>query len=420
MDRHSSENGNLAIEKPILLTRDNIAAISAEIPRPAAFMLSLIAKMTHGDLVLGLPDGKLLAFHTDGPGCSARVDIRSWHVARKVLFGGSLGFAEAYLDELWDSPDVTAVLQLFCENEHLFEEGLQAHPVVRFALMVQGFFRRNTRRQAKKNISAHYDLGNAFYSRWLDPGMTYSSALFANGVSKLEDAQVEKFKSLARRIDLHAGQSLLEVGCGWGGFAEFVAGEVGCHVTGLTISREQYNFARERIFKAGLNEKVDIRFQDYREETGQYDRIASIEMFEAVGQEFWPVYFRKLHDCLKPGGLTGLQIITIQDRFFETYRRSPDFIQRYIFPGGMLPSPQILHDLGSRFGLQLIGEHVFAHDYARTLAEWRRRFHLAWPDIRKLGFDDRFKRTWDYYLYYCEAGFRAENIDVRQLAFSRS
>jgi len=419
MDRDSSETDNSNIGIPISLTRENVAQQAAGLPRSAVFLFSLIAKMTHGSLVVGLPDGRQISFRADGPGCEARVDIRSWRVARKVLFGGSLGFAEAYLDDLWDSPDVTAVLQLFCENAHLFEEGLEAHRILRFVLRAQGFFRRNTRRQAKKNISAHYDLGNAFYSRWLDPGMTYSSAMFANGVSKLEDAQTEKFKALAKRIDLRADQNLLEVGCGWGGFAEFAAGEIGCHVTGLTISREQYEFARGRIFKAGLNEKVDIRFQDYREETGRYDRIASIEMFEAVGEEFWPVYFRKLHDCLKPGGLAGLQIITIQDRFFETYRRSPDFIQRYIFPGGMLPSPRILHDLSSRFGLNLIGEHVFAHDYARTLAEWRRRFHLAWPDIRKLGFDDRFKRTWDYYLQYCEAGFRAENIDVRQLAFAR-
>ncbi len=419
MNRHSSETENTASGKQISLTRENVAQLSTGMPRPATFLLSLVVKMTHGSLVLYLPDGRRYCYHADNPGCSAEVNIRSWHVARKVLFGGSLGFAEAYLDELWGSPDVTAVLQLFCENEHLFEEGLETHPLLRFALQVQNFFRRNTRHQAKKNISAHYDLGNAFYSRWLDPSMTYSSALFANGVSRLEDAQKEKFKALAKRIDLRTDQSLLEVGCGWGGFAEFAAGEIGCHVTGLTISREQYNYACKRIFKAGLNEKVDIRFQDYRQEKGRYDRIASIEMFEAVGQEFWPVYFRKLHDCLKPGGLAGLQIITIQDRFFEAYRRSPDFIQRYIFPGGMLPSPQILHDLGSRFDLSLIGEHVFAHDYARTLAEWRRRFQQAWPDIRKLGFDDRFKRTWDYYLHYCEAGFRAENIDVRQLAFAR-
>ncbi len=419
MERRSSEAEATAGTKPISLTRDNVARHTAGLPRSAAFVFALVTRMSHGSLVVGLPDGRQFSFQADGPGSSARVDIRSWRVARNVLFGGSLGFAEAYLDALWDSPDVTAVLQLFCENEHLFEDGLEAHPLLRLALQMQGYFRRNTKRQAKKNISAHYDLGNAFYSRWLDPGMTYSSALFANGVSRLEDAQTEKFSALAKRIDLHADQDLLEVGCGWGGFAEFAARHIGCRVTGLTISREQYNYARERIFKAGLNEKVEIRFQDYREETGRYDRIASIEMFEAVGEKFWPVYFRKLHDCLKPGGLAGLQIITIQDRFFDTYRRSPDFIQRYIFPGGMLPSPRILHDLGSRFGLNLIGEHVFAHDYARTLAEWRRRFHLAWPDIRNLGFDERFKRTWEYYLHYCEAGFRAESIDVRQLAFAR-
>ena len=419
MGRHSPRTEKSASVAPIPLTRQTVMQHGAGLPRSAAFLFSLIAKMTHGSLVVGLPDGRQFAFQADEKGCAAQVDIRDWRVARKVLFGGSLGFAEAYLDEHWDSPDVTAVLQLFCQNAHLFEEGLEAHPALRFVLQMQGFFRRNTRRQAKRNISAHYDLGNAFYRSWLDRGMTYSSALFANGAARLEDAQTEKFRALAKRIELRADQRLLEVGCGWGGFAEFAAGEVGCHVTGLTISRQQFDYARQRIFKAGLNEKVDIRFQDYREETGRYDRIVSIEMFEAVGETFWPVYFSKLHDCLKPGGLTGLQIITIQDRFFEIYRRSPDFIQRYIFPGGMLPTPEILYDLGRRVGLNLISEHVFAHDYARTLAEWRRRFHLAWPDIRKLGFDDRFKRTWDYYLHYSEAGFLSRNIDVRQLAFAR-
>jgi cyclopropane-fatty-acyl-phospholipid synthase len=208
---------------------------------------------------------------------------------------------------------------------------------------------------------------------------------------------------------------VLEIGCGWGGFAEFAAKNFGCKVTGLTISREQENFARERMFKAGLNDRVEIRFQDYRDEKGMYDRIASIEMFEAVGEKYWPVYFAKLRECLKAGGRAGLQIITIADRSFERYRRQPDFIQRYIFPGGMLPSPSVLGKLGAEAGLRQVAERIFPLDYARTLAEWRTRFNAAWNDIRKEGFDERFRRMWEFYLYYCEAGFRAGNIDVRQV-----
>ena len=212
---------------------------------------------------------------------------------------------------------------------------------------------------------------------------------------------------------------MLEIGCGWGGFAEFAGKEIGCNVRALTISREQYDFARKRIFTAGLNEKVKIVFQDYRDERHMFDRIVSIEMFEAVGERYWPVFFDKIAGCLKSGGRAGLQIITIQDQVFEAYRKSPDFIQRYIFPGGMLPSPRALHKVTQKCGLSLSTERVFGHDYARTLTLWRQRFHAAWPTIQALGYDERFKRLWELYLHYCEAGFRSENIDVRQMTAKR-
>ena len=210
---------------------------------------------------------------------------------------------------------------------------------------------------------------------------------------------------------------MLEIGCGWGGFAEFAAREVGCRVTGLTISREQLDYARERIHKAGLSEKVELKFQDYRDETGQYDRIASIEMFEAVGEKYWPTFFSKVKECLKPGGTAGLQIITIEEEGFKLYRRRPDFIQRYVFPGGMLPTPTILKNLGAEHGLSFLRERVFPQDYARTLAEWRGRFVQSWEKIVPLGFDERFRKLWEFYLHYCEAGFRAEYIDVRQVVY---
>jgi cyclopropane-fatty-acyl-phospholipid synthase len=286
--------------------------------------------------------------------------------------------------------------------------------------IVRHWFNRNTRRQARKNIYAHYDIGNAFYSAWLDPSMTYSSAIFEDGTQDLTAAQNNKYRRLAEAIDLQPGQKVLEIGCGWGGFAEYAAKHYGAHVTGLTISTEQRDFARKRIQDAGLDDKVEIKFQDYRDERGQYDRIVSIEMIEAVGEQFWPQYFSQLRDRLLPGGLVGIQAITIQDKFFQSYRREVDFIQRYVFPGGMLPSPAILKSFGDKFGVPVIKERIFGLDYAKTLATWRDNFRAAWPNLTPLGFDDRFRRLWEYYLAYCEAGFLSGNIDVRQVVFAKA
>jgi cyclopropane-fatty-acyl-phospholipid synthase len=249
--------------------------------------------------------------------------------------------------------------------------------------------------------------------------MTYSSALFDQGGNDLSTAQLRKYESLAQQIDLKPGQNVLEIGCGWGGFAEFAAKQ-GARVVGLTISKEQRDFAQRRIQQAGLSEKVEIRLQDYRDERGQYDRIASIEMIEAVGEEFWPNYFSQLRDRLLSGGLAGIQAITIQDNLFQNYRREVDFIQRYVFPGGMLPSPEILKTLGDKFGVPVIRERIFGQDYAKTLAIWRSNFREAWPHLMPSGFDDRFRRLWEYYLSYCEAGFLSGNIDVRQVVFAKS
>jgi cyclopropane-fatty-acyl-phospholipid synthase len=291
--------------------------------------------------------------------------------------------------------------------------------VMRSVQLVRHWFNRNTKRQARRNIYAHYDIGNAFYSAWLDPSMTYSSALYEDHTPDLTSAQNNKYRRLAEAIDLRPDQKLLEIGCGWGGFAEFAAKQ-GARVVGLTISKEQRDFAQARIQQAGLSEKVEIRLQDYRDERGQYDRIASIEMIEAVGEQFWPNYFSQLRDRLLPGGLAGIQAITIQDSLFQTYRREVDFIQRYVFPGGMLPSPQVLKALGDKFGVPVIRERIFGEDYAKTLSTWRNNFREAWPNLKPLGFDDRFKRLWEYYLSYCEAGFLSGNIDVRQVVFAKS
>jgi cyclopropane-fatty-acyl-phospholipid synthase len=340
--------------------------------------------------------------------------------ASRLIRGGDIGIAEAYLRGEWDTPDLTQFLYLFCVNQDWMRSMLIGKPMVRAMQVVRHWLNRNTRRQARRNIYKHYDIGNAFYSAWLDPSMTYSSALFEGDTADLTAAQNNKYRRLAEAIDLKPGQRLLEIGCGWGGFAEYAAKAAGAKVVGLTISKEQRDFAQARIQAAGLADRVEIRLQDYRDERDQYDRIASIEMIEAVGEEFWPNYFSQLRDRLLPGGLAGIQAITIQDNLFQDYRRDVDFIQRYVFPGGMLQSPQILKSLGERFGVPVIRERIFGQDYAKTLATWRNNFRAAWPNLIPLGFDDRFRRLWEYYLAYCEAGFLSGNIDVRQVVFAKA
>jgi cyclopropane-fatty-acyl-phospholipid synthase len=294
------------------------------------------------------------------------------------------------------------------------------NPVVQGLLRLTHLLNFNSKAGARRNIRAHYDLGNDFYSLWLDPGMTYSSALYAAPDQDLGAAQQAKYAALARAIGLRSGEHVLEIGCGWGGFAEFAAREAGARVTAITISQAQAGFARERISKAGLNERAEIKLIDYRDMTGQFDRIASIEMFEAVGEAYWPTYFGKVRDLLAPGGRAGLQIITIRDDLFEDYRRKPDFIQRFIFPGGMLPSETRLRDVFGRSGLAECGLTRFGADYAHTLAEWLDRFDEVRGQILGMGFDERFIRMWRMYLAYCEAGFRTARTDVGQWTLSRA
>ena len=389
------------------------------LPRLARLAARLAMNIKYGSLDAEFPDGRVLRIRGKEPGPHGTLMINDWRFFKMVIQGGDVGVGEAYMAGYWTSPDVTTFLEVFCINQESTIDAMRGSPVTRFLLSVRHWLNSNTKRGSKRNISAHYDLGNAFYKEWLDPSMTYSSAIYTNETNNLEQAQNEKYASLVRQTGIHPEHSVLEIGCGWGGFAEYVGKMVGAHVKALTISREQFDYAKERIFKAGLNEKVDIVFQDYRDERGMFDRIASIEMFEAVGEKYWPTYFKQLARCLKPGGKAGLQIITIQDRMFEDYRRGTDFIQRYIFPGGMLPPPGRLTAIGKSLDLDLTDQKIFGQDYARTLAEWRERFVVAWPRIRPLGFDERFKRLWEFYMHYCEAGFRAGNIDVRQMVYAK-
>lgn len=404
----------------IILTPDNVEAALPDVPKLVQFAFRFVSRLRYGILDITLPDGRVARCGGLEPGPAAQMTIHSYNFAWRLARGGDIGIAEAYLRREWDTPNLTQFLYIFCVNHDLIQTMLGHQPLARFVQLVRHWFNRNTKRQARRNIYAHYDIGNSFYSAWLDPSMTYSSALFEDGTHDLTAAQDNKYKRLAEAINLQPGQTVLEIGCGWGGFAEHVAKNYDVRVVGLTISTEQRDFAQKRMQAAGLNEKVEIRFQDYRDERGQYDRIASIEMIEAVGEQFWPQYFTQLRDRLAPGGFAGIQAITIQDKFFHAYRREVDFIQRYVFPGGMLPSPQVLKSLGEKFGVPVIRERIFGEDYAKTLATWRDNFRAAWPNLMPLGFDERFRRLWEYYLAYCEAGFLSGNIDVRQVVFAKS
>ncbi len=405
---------------PILVTSANISEIGQNLPVILRKTLGIAVMLDNGSLDLQLPDGTVYRCAGSKLGPNAIMIIKNWTFARRLTGQGDIGLAESYLRGEWDSPNVVTFLQLFAANQHIIAALLADKPIIKFIQRFRHWLNRNTKSGSRRNIHAHYDLGNRFYSAWLDPGMTYSSGVFAPGETDLDAAQTRKYAQLAQETRITANDHVLEIGCGWGGFAEYAARDIGCKVTALTISKEQFDFAQKRIFDAGLNEKVTLKLQDYRDEKGTYDRIASIEMFEAVGQEYWPTYFGQLRDRLKVGGVAGLQVITIQDHLFEGYRREIDFIRRYVFPGGMLPSPSIMHKMGDKFGLSLAGEKIFGLDYANTLAQWRDRFRAAWPNMGSMGFDERFRRLWEYYLSYCEAGFRAGSIDVRQLVYVKN
>ncbi len=381
--------------------------------------LRLASQLRCGTVHVRLPDQRMVTLRGQLAGPTATIELNNYRFARSLVVGGDIGMAEAYIRGDWTTPDLAQLLYLFCLNEDLVESAFAGSMLVRLCRRALHHLRRNTRHGSRHNIHKHYDLGNDFFAAWLDSSMTYSSALFAAETADLPAAQQHKYEQLAKAIELQPGQSVLEIGCGWGGFAEFAAKTYDASVLALTISREQHEFARRRIHEAGLAEKVEVRLQDYRDQDGRFDRIASIEMIEAVGEQFWPAYFNQLNQRLKPGGLAGIQAITVRDELFGSYRQRVDFIQRYIFPGGMLPSANILRSLGERFEMPVIRERAFGQDYAKTLALWRDNFSRAWTDLTSIGFDEPFRRLWEYYLCYCEAGFRAGKIDVGQLVFAR-
>ncbi|HXA38472.1 MAG TPA: cyclopropane-fatty-acyl-phospholipid synthase family protein [Phenylobacterium sp.] len=390
---------------------------------PAVFKAAvrLIARnFVIGSVTFVMPSGEELYIPGVEPGPDAKIVIRDFRFIRRALAAGDIGFAEAYMAGEFDTPNLPDLLYVFAANWDRVHHVTMGSPLTWAINRIRHALKTNSRQGAKKNIHAHYDLGNAFYSRWLDPTMTYSSARFQQPGQPLSEAQVAKYRALSQTMGLQTGQSVLEIGCGWGGFAEFAAREVGAKVTAITISEEQYAFAKQRMFEAGLNEKAEIKLVDYRDVDGRFDRVASIEMFEAVGERYWPTYFGKIRESLTPGGRAGLQIITIKDQYFDQYRSRADFIQKYVFPGGMLPSEERLRKVTDKAGLVWTALDRFGRDYADTLAEWHRSFDAAWNDIRPLGFDERFRKLWKFYLSYCEAGFRTERTSVVQLGLAKA
>ena len=407
-----------ALDENIRETVDTIAASPEALRQlsgvPASFRLAgmMLLRARRGSIRFDLPDGRKVLFDHGQRGPHAVVEVHKFDFAKRAIAGGDVGFAESYMDQEWSTPDLTSVLEFFSENFEAAGQLAVGGFMVRMSNMVRHVFNRNSKSGSKRNIEAHYDLGNDFYRLWLDETMTYSSALYTRPGLSLAEAQNEKYARIADQIGLSEGKSVLEIGCGWGGFAEYAAKHRGANVTCLTISPSQREWAMERIAREGLSDKVDIRLEDYRDHKGQYDGVASIEMFEAVGESYWPSYFAKVAECLKPKGRAALQIITIQNDLFPRYRKRADFIQRYIFPGGMLPSEEALNQQFETAGLALTDTHYFRKDYAKTLRLWARDFEERWPQIEPQGFDERFRRMWRFYLSYCEAGFDNGRIDV--------
>ncbi len=391
-----------------------------DLPRYFAAAFEAALRLGEGRLDFVLPDGRRFRIEGKAPGIAAEIRIENPDLLARLVREGDLGFCDAYLDGWWTTPDLQAFLDLIqVPANNVVGDSYPGMSLLRAYERMRFWLQSNSKRQARKNIQHHYDLGNDFYRLWLDETMTYSSAIFQNPQESLETAQRRKYATMVDQIGVREGEHVLEIGCGWGGFAEYAAKERGLRVTGLTISQAQHDYAVERIAKAGLSDRVEIKLQDYRDERGSYDGIASIEMFEAVGERYWPVYFDSLRDRLKPGRHATLQIITIADNRWPMYRRSVDFIQKYIFPGGMLPAPSVLRAEVERAGLRVKGSIEFGESYSLTLRRWHESFNDRWGDVRKLGFDDRFKRMWDFYLASCAGAFQGGNCDVTQITVTR-
>lgn len=401
---------------------DSRPQAAAPLPRTARVLLRLLQHLPQGRLELQVPDGVPLQFgHAKPPALRASARVNDWAVCGAILRSGDIGFAEGYIAGHWDCPDLPALMRLLLANRDAIERLLYGHWWGRLAYRLRHVLNRNSRAGSRRNTRSHYDLGNEFYALWLDPGMTYSGALFSGDATRaLEEAQRAKLRRALRQCGVQAGQRVLELGCGWGSLAEMAAGAFGARVTGLTLSPRQLQWAQARLQQAGLAARAQLRLQDYRElDEPPFDAIVSLEMFEALGEAWWARWFAAVARHLRPGGRACVQTITIDEALFERYRRSTDFIQQYVFPGGLLPSAERFRAAARAAGLHIEDEFHFGADYAHTLRHWRTRFHAQAVQVRALGFDARFVRLWDFYLAYCEAAFDSGSTDVVQFTLRR-
>lgn len=395
-----------------------LPARRASLPWSARAFIALMSRIRVGTMVLTLPDGEVRQF-TATASPHVELTVYHWRSFRRILQSGDIGFAEAYRDGDLSCNDIVAALTLAICNSDVMEQTLHGTFWGTLLYRLQHLGNRNSRRGSKKNIHAHYDIGNRFYRLWLDAGMTYSAGIFEHDGVTLADAQQAKYERILKMVNPEPGDRILEIGCGWGAFAEYAAKTRGCHVHGISLSREQLDHARQRVRGTPVESLVKFEFRDYRDISGQYDAIVSIEMFEAVGEEYWPSFFSMLERSVKPDGLIALQSITIGDEHFASYRSKTDFIQQYIFPGGMLPSPNRLQELARDAGLLMLDQFEFGGDYARTLRRWRGAFLEHADEIRAQGFDEKFMKLWNFYLCYCEAGFDTGRTGVRQVLMQR-
>jgi len=383
-------------------------------PAPARAALRLLEQLAHGSLSVQLPDGSARRYGEGDP--HAAIHFNAWPAFARTLRSGDVGFAEGYIAGEWHTPDLPVLLSVLLRNRELLEDAVYGSWWGRIAHRLRHWLNRNTRAGSRRNIQAHYDLGNAFYALWLDDTMNYSSALFEGQAGELlEQAQRAKLSRALQAAGVRQGSRVLEIGCGWGALAEAAARDHGAQVTGVTLSREQLAYARQRLVEAGVSALAELRLQDYRDlADAPFDAICSIEMVEAVGRNYWPTYFGTLRQLLKPGGRACIQSIVIADRLWDRYIASTDFIQQYVFPGGCLPCPREFERAAAGAGLRVVEAFAFGQDYARTLRLWRERFLARRTEVLALGFDERFMRTWEFYLAYCEAAFTEGNTDVVQ------
>ena len=384
-----------------------------------SLFLNVLAQSKYGSITVYKDSKSIFSFRGDFPGPDANIKILKEKCISDFFLRGDLGWAESYVDGNWETSNLTDFLEWGARNFHEFSKYVRGKWFTILYLRLKHHLKKNSRSGSKKNISFHYDLGNSFYEKWLDESMTYSSAMFKDPTDNLHKGQINKYENLANITGVKENDKILEIGCGWGGFSSFLAKKYSANVTAITISKKQYEKAKQKIYDDKLTDKVDVKLLDYRNINGKYDKIVSIEMFEAVGEKYWSKYFDVLKKNLKSDGSIGLQTITIEDKFFQKYKKFPDFIQTYIFPGGMLPSVEEMDKVITSKGLHITNKTMFGNDYAKTIRIWSESFENSWGCIKSLGFSESFKRLWNYYLGYCEGGFKSGNINVGQFLIKK-